>query len=109
MRVITTAAALVVLAAGACQPQAPLMTSATFNPDEVAWSTKDGANTVTGFAVLRTVGGEARTCAGLQVYLMPDSAYARERLFQLYGSTEKGSRAAEARATSRATATGANK
>jgi len=60
----------VAVAVGACQP-APLVNRTSFNPEEVAWSTRPGNNTVTGFAVLRTVGGEARTCAGLQ---------ARERL-----------------------------
>jgi hypothetical protein len=81
------------LAMAACAPK-PLKTSTPFDIDEVAWSRKDGTNTVNGFAVLRTVGGEARTCAGLEVGLVPDSLHARDRMSQLYGSLEKGYRIA---------------
>ena len=40
---------------------------------------------------MRTVAGEARTCAGLEVMLAPDSAHARERIIATYGNLEKGS------------------
>lgn len=73
-----------------CVPQEPVKTTSTFDSGEVAWAEKLGTNTVAGFAVLRTVGGEARTCAGLTVYLVPDSTYARERLTLLYGTTTRG-------------------
>ena len=68
------------------------MASSTFDPNEVEWAGKDGGNTVTGFAVLRTVGGEARTCAGLEVRIVPDSTHARERIQTIYGNLEKGSK-----------------
>jgi hypothetical protein len=58
----------------------------------MAWAQGDGRNTVTGFAVLRTVGGEARTCAGLQAILIPDSPYARERMTAIFGNIAKGTR-----------------
>ena len=41
---------------------------------------------------MRTNGGEARTCAGYEVILVPESGYAKERLQYIYGSTEKGYR-----------------
>jgi len=74
------------------QEQPTLTTTAAFNPAEVAWATRPGTNTVQGFAVLRTVGGEARTCAGLEMRLIPDSSYARERMMSLYGNLSVGSR-----------------
>lgn len=80
----------------------------TFEPSEVEWSRKDGSNTLTGFAVLRTVGGEARTCAGLEAGLAPDSAYTRERMFAIYGSAEKGSIRVEAMPKFDSTAPGYN-
>lgn len=84
----------IVVLAG-CVKQAPqLVNTQQFDFEEVAWAVKDGSNTVTGFAVLRTVGGEARTCAGLEARLTPDSSYARERMTTLYGSTSQGTLAA---------------
>ena len=80
-----------VMALAGCVPQRQVLTNTTmFNPDEVSWSTKPGNNTVTGFAVLRTASGEARTCAALLVRLIPDSAYARERMSGIYGSLSQG-------------------
>lgn len=80
-----------VLVSACVQQAAQLQTSVTFDPEEVAWAAKPGKNAVTGFAVLRTVGGEARTCAGLEVYLIPESTYARERMMGIYGNLTKAS------------------
>jgi len=79
---------------GCVQQQQQVALTTSFNPSEFEWARKDGNNAISGFAVLRTVGGEARTCAGLPAYLGPDSAYTRERIMKIYGSTEKGTRAA---------------
>jgi hypothetical protein len=76
----------------ACAPQQQATLSSSISPTEMAWAKGDGRNTVTGFAVLRTVGGEARTCAGLQAILIPDSPYARERMTAIFGNNVKGSR-----------------
>lgn len=38
------------------------------------WSKARGSNTISGDAVLRTVGGDVKTCAGLGVKLLPISA-----------------------------------
>jgi hypothetical protein len=84
--------AIMVFLGGCTQQEATLSTS--MNQSEMAWAQGDGRNTVTGFAVLRTVGGEARTCAGLTVNLIPDSPYARERMTAIFGNTVKGTREA---------------
>lgn len=73
----------------------PASTVAMINsvdPAELEWSRQDGTNTVTGFAVMRTIGGQPRTCAGEEVYLTPDSTYSRERSLAIYGSIVKGMR-----------------
>lgn len=77
-------------AVAAKQP-APLSDSAfPFSADEVAWAAVGGQNTIVGHAVLRTVGGDAKTCAGLPAQLVPFSRYGEERIKIRYGSTEKG-------------------
>src|SRR5699024_5569203 len=68
-----------------------------FNAASVAWFNAQGNGTITGQAILRTNGGEARTCAGLKVLLEPKSAYADERMLALYGSTDHGYSPATAR------------
>lgn len=85
---------IALVVAGCVQQQQQVALTTTLNHSELDWAKKDGKNTVTGFAVLRTVGGEARTCAGLPVGLSPDSAYARERMMAIYGNTVKGTRPA---------------
>lgn len=61
-----------------------------FSAAEVAWAAMEGENTVTGSALIRTVGGEVRTCAGFEVSLVPVSAYATDRVQRLYGNTQAG-------------------
>lgn len=91
MRLFASAFAALALAGCASMPPPPTVPiSAAWSDDEVAWSLSPGRSTVTGQAVLRTVGGEARTCAGLEAHLIPDSAYARERLTFDYRSLERG-------------------
>lgn len=74
----------------ACATVPSHTTTATFDPAEVAWAEAEGANTITGNAVLRTVSGEVRTCAGFDVSLVPVSRYAVERFTAIYGSPEGG-------------------
>lgn len=61
-----------------------------FQPDTVAWAREEGANRIEGTALLRTRGGEARTCAALDVGLIPWSRHAGERMAHLYGSLKGG-------------------
>jgi len=99
MRSIVAVAAALAVAAGiaACAPPPPppLTLVGPFDPSEVKWSEKPGRNTVSGFAVLRTAGGQARTCAGLKAYLIPDSEYAREHMRKLFDALDEGTRSVE--------------
>jgi hypothetical protein len=60
-----------------------------FDPQAVAWSKKPGTNTIIGTAEL-TANGKTKTCAGLEVRLVPDAPYTRERVAMLYGTTNNG-------------------
>lgn len=61
-----------------------------FDPDAVAWSKKSGTNAILGTAELTTEIGQNKTCAGLEVRLVPDAHYTRERVAMLYGTTSEG-------------------
>lgn len=91
------------LVAACVQQQQKLVSTAPYNSGEMAWALGAGTNTVNGFAVLRTVGGEARTCAALPVRLIPDSPLARERMMGLYLSTSQGTNPAAGRKYDEAT------
>lgn len=95
MRRTFVAAALLLAACAQQEAPAQLVLSGTFDPKEVKWSEKAGRNAVSGFAVLRTAGGEGRTCAGLKVYLIPDSEYAREHMLTLFGELDHAMRAVD--------------
>lgn len=66
-----------------------------FDPQAVAWSKKPGNNAITGTAEL-TLRGQSKTCAGLEVRLVPDARYTRERVAMLYGTATEGFVDAEA-------------
>jgi len=78
------------VATGGCAQQQQATPASSITRSEMTWAEGDGRNSVTGFAVLRTVGGDARTCAGLTTQLIPDSPYARERMIAIFGNTVKG-------------------
>lgn len=80
---------LFLLLAGCATVQPQAMTN-SFNPAEVAWFNQPGSNVIEGNAVMRTVGGEVRTCAGSDANLIPVSAYASERMTKMFGSTTTG-------------------
>ena len=49
-----------------------------------------GKNTIEGSALMRRDGGGVVTCAGLEVRLVPVTAYASERIQAIYGNTQRG-------------------
>lgn len=49
-----------------------------------------GPNTVQGTALMRKSNGDAVTCAGKKVGLIPLTAYSQERMAKLYGNSTKG-------------------
>jgi hypothetical protein len=63
------------------------MTS-TFDASEAAFIEQAGTSTIHGQAFLKTVGGEVRYGAGNQIILIPQTAYARERIAKLYGQSK---------------------
>ncbi len=78
------------LALGACDGSQPRYHTRTpFHAGDVAWATATGANSLTGAVEFRS-GGVAHPCHGVPVQLVPDSAYARLRLKELYGSDAWG-------------------
>lgn len=56
------------------------------------WSAARGDNVIEGSALLRTRGGEVRTCAALEAAIIPVSVYAKERMIHLYGNAHGGYR-----------------
>jgi hypothetical protein len=82
---------LAMLALGACaSTYAPRTSSDGFDAQAIAWSKKAGNNTIAGSAVLETRNGATKTCAGLEVRLVPDAPYTRTRIALLYGTTDEG-------------------
>ncbi len=98
-RLLRTLSTLALLGLGACASTHGASTSSdAFSPRAVAWSAKAGNNALSGTAVLSTDAGETKTCAGLEVRLVPDAPYTRDRIALLYGTTDEGFvEAAEAR------------
>jgi hypothetical protein len=90
---ITGAIALVlaVSAIAGCAVQ-PKQVAVYSNFDEVQAREliQPGANIVSGSALIRQNGGGVVTCAGLEVMLIPRTAYAEERFSTLYGNTQRG-------------------
>jgi hypothetical protein len=75
---------------GPTEPRLYPAQTTQFDPSEIAWFNQPGNNTIQGNAVLRTVGGEVRTCAGLQAQLAPVSTYGSERIRTIYKNDERG-------------------
>ena len=54
------------------------------------WSLAKGSNTIRGSALLRTRGGEVRTCAGYPVRLIPSASQTDSYIAKAFGSDEGG-------------------
>lgn len=62
----------------------------TFNAQQAESMLHDGDNTITGNAFMRQQGGGVITCAGSEVSLTPETAYATERIVHIYGNPNEG-------------------
>ena len=97
MRLILTVGAAAAVVA-ACAPLPPAATPAArvitlnerFDPADFAWARESGTNIIEGAAIMRTIGGDVKTCGGLAVELIPETAYSRERVQALYLSADEG-------------------
>lgn len=86
MKKLLTAAALIALASCVQQPNgeppkselrsAPMFSE--FREADFAWTKGSGTAVVRGEAFLKTAGGDVKTCAGNQLYLIADNAYSQE-------------------------------
>ena len=74
----------------ACATPAPITMASTYSASELAWAQAEGNNTIAGSAVLRTVGGDVKTCAGLEVGLIPVGSYTSELMAKTFGSSTTG-------------------
>lgn len=61
-----------------------------FDATGLEWAKGKGNNSVSGDAVLRTRGGDVKTCAGLDVKLLPVSDYTRAMAARHYGAGDSG-------------------
>lgn len=90
---LTTPAAFLALAllTGCATAEAPRLTIAEpFNAEAGAWASMPGHNTIKGDALLRTRGGDVKTCAGLDVELIPATPYTTEYVTRRYGGPSGG-------------------
>jgi hypothetical protein len=69
----------------------------SYDPAAAKWAEGEGENVVEGSALLRTSGGELRTCAGGTVFLVPATVYAKERMMHLFGNVRGGFRSVDDR------------
>lgn len=84
---------LVLTACVANQPR-EVSISSSFDASETRKLLEKGPNVIRGSALFRQRGGGVVSCAGMKVVLIPATSYAKERVFALYQSTEKGYRPA---------------
>ena len=87
--VAVVATALAVLA-GCATPPKVITLQSEFDADEARALLAKGNNTIKGSALMRQQNGGVVTCAGNQVWLTPNTVYAAERMYHLYGNTTKG-------------------
>lgn len=83
-----------IISACATTPLQTVPLNNTFDPGAISWAESNGKNTIIGSSLLRTVGGDVKTCAGFDVFLIPFSAYSEERIRTIYGNTVNGYRSA---------------
>jgi hypothetical protein len=85
-RIVAACAVLIASGCAIQQPARPIFPiSAQFDFAEAKRLMSDGRNTIRGNAFLRQRGGGVVTCAGSPVFLVPATAYARERIERIYG------------------------
>lgn len=69
---------------------APIDTVLPFSAQDAQWSIGPGTGKIAGSALLRTRGGDVKTCGALTVRLVPSFAYSDDRIRLAYGNTDNG-------------------
>lgn len=92
MKIISLTLLAVGLLSGCAMTARQVPLSSTFDTHEARALIQPGSNTVSGSALMRQAGGGVVTCAGLNVLLIPKTAYAAERVQAIYGNIERGYR-----------------
>lgn len=72
-----------------CAHQEPIKLNSTFDENQAKSMLENGKMTFTGEAFLRRTDGGIVTCAGQEVKLIPETQYAAERIFHIYGAQQK--------------------
>jgi hypothetical protein len=93
MRYIPIALIATSLLLPACTSAPRVAVTYPLTMEEVAWSVKEGNNTITGNVTFTSPDGTVRTCYSYGAYIRADTPYARERIQHLYGNLESGYRA----------------
>ena len=91
---LATFIAVLALSGCASKPPQKIALQNTFDGAEATRLLSPGTSTIKGSALMRQVGGGVVTCAGQDVRLVPATSYAKERMINLYGSIDKGTRSA---------------
>lgn len=83
---------LLCLSLAGCVVNPPIVHTmqSSYEQVEVAYAKKTGNNTIEGNAFMRQQGGGVVTCAGNEVFLVPVSHYAKERMAFLYNHESGG-------------------
>jgi len=89
-RLWALAGALMVCACASVEPSPPPPMVTAFDPAEMEWAKAPGPNRIRGDGFLRTRGGDVKTCAGLDVWLVPVSNYTAEWASRNYDGQNGG-------------------
>lgn len=90
MKTALSAIAAALALSGCVTAAPPIQIMSTFSSSEVAWFKEKGTGSIKASALLRQNGGGVVTCAGREMTLFPESAYANERMFAIYKSNTRG-------------------
>lgn len=88
MKTLTTLTLTAALMMTACATTP--MTALVTPYDSTAQMVEAGSNTITGSAFLTTMGGDVKTCAGGNAYLVRSTPYSRERILNIYQNIDGG-------------------
>lgn len=87
---VFSAIALAAILAGCAVTKPPVALTTRFDVQQAQEMVRPGVNIISGSALIRQNGGGVVTCAGLPILLVPNTAYASERMSVIYRNAERG-------------------